>query len=672
MDKGISAFLFFHCNLAFSSIKEDERGKVISNCYDPLLDLAENGIAIGIEATAWTLEVINSLRPDWIERLKSLLAENKTEFIGSGYAQSIAPLLPWKVNLLNQELGQELYQELIGQKPKLALVNEQAFSSGIAEIYSRSSYEAIIMEWDNAALAHPEWPEKLRYYPHEIKSAGGSLGILWNQSEIFQQLQRYAHRELELEDYLSFCGKFITGKSGALCLYGNDAEIFNFRPGRFETEADLHKDEWARIAEALLALKERYNIFFLLPSQIRYKYPPLMQGLELTTPKWPVIVKKQPKYNLLRWAVTGRNDGVINARSRFLAEQILSEAETDKDRKKLVCELFASDYRTHITEERWQAYLDKLSHLEEAYAEKRANEIQSEGRFSLVSKQNRYLELEKGSTRLVLDTSKGLVIEQATFLEVSPFPLFGTLRHGYYNDISLAADFFTGHCVMEIPGEKRYTDLEKCSPWIRENPDSITVRTEINKFYCRMEKSVSILSGHNSLELNWRLFWEKLPKSSLRILHLTLNPESFDSESLYYASHNGGQNWEVFPLNEDLNHGQPVSFSISASCAVGMSEGRLRIGDREKYAEIVEERQNSGKLVALISYRKIKNSFLARVALSIREYDDTARFIKGIEPQNIKININAYKSEEFHNGNKYNRPRNDLDSSFACRLGRLP
>ncbi len=59
-------YAFFHLNLAFSSIEEEQRGDVIARCYWPLLELAEKHGPIGIEASGFTLEEIVTRDPDWI------------------------------------------------------------------------------------------------------------------------------------------------------------------------------------------------------------------------------------------------------------------------------------------------------------------------------------------------------------------------------------------------------------------------------------------------------------------------------------------------------------------------------------------------------------------------------------------------------------------------------
>ena len=99
-------YAVFHLNLAYSSIEEDQRPEVVRRCYWPLLRLArEFGLPLGIEATGYTLETIAAIDPSWVDELRRLTAEGPCEFIGSGYAQIIGPLVPAEVNAANLRLG---------------------------------------------------------------------------------------------------------------------------------------------------------------------------------------------------------------------------------------------------------------------------------------------------------------------------------------------------------------------------------------------------------------------------------------------------------------------------------------------------------------------------------------------------------------------------------------
>ena len=114
-------FAVFHLNLAFSSIEESERSVVIEHCYWPLLALAATHGPIGIEATGYTLEEIETRDPAWIRRLRDLIQAGKAELIGSGYAQLIGPLVPAKLVAANLKIGNDVYRHLLGVSPRGAL-----------------------------------------------------------------------------------------------------------------------------------------------------------------------------------------------------------------------------------------------------------------------------------------------------------------------------------------------------------------------------------------------------------------------------------------------------------------------------------------------------------------------------------------------------------------------
>ena len=166
--KNLNLFSFFHLNLMFSSIEESQRIEVINKCYWPILHLIrEYKIPIGIEATALTLELINNLDKSWITELKKLIQEELCEFIGSGYSQLIAPIVPYQINLNNQLIGKKIYKELLNIEPKIALINEQAFSSNLISLYKKAGYETIIMEWNNS-FSYKDWDPKIGMFNSKI------------------------------------------------------------------------------------------------------------------------------------------------------------------------------------------------------------------------------------------------------------------------------------------------------------------------------------------------------------------------------------------------------------------------------------------------------------------------------------------------------------------------
>lgn len=96
-------FTVFHLNISFSSVEESQRPDIVKRCYWPLLKLIEtSALRAGIEAPAYTLEVVDAIDPQWTASLRALIVSGKVEFIGSGYSQLIGPLVPAAVNEANQ------------------------------------------------------------------------------------------------------------------------------------------------------------------------------------------------------------------------------------------------------------------------------------------------------------------------------------------------------------------------------------------------------------------------------------------------------------------------------------------------------------------------------------------------------------------------------------------
>src|SRR5262244_3390108 len=100
-----------------------------------------------------------------------------------------------------------------------------------------------------------------------------------------------------------------------------------------------------------------------MPSALLQSSTQADEPLRLESAVCPVPVKKQRKYNLSRWAVTGRDDIGINAACERICRHLVAADAPDADWKEL-CYLWSSDFRTHITEKRWTAYCVRLRDTE--------------------------------------------------------------------------------------------------------------------------------------------------------------------------------------------------------------------------------------------------------------------------------------------------------------------
>ncbi len=620
----LRVFAFFHLNLAFSSVEEEKRGEVIERCYWPLLRLAERHAHLGIEVSGFTLEEIAKRDPVWVEKMRELVATNQVQLIGSGYSQMIGPLVPARVMRENLRIGNEVYRRLLRVQPTLALINEQAYSAGLVGNYLDAGYTAILMDWDNPAAHHPDWDPDLQYLPqYAVGADGRSIQLLWTNTAAFQQLQRFVQGDTSLETYLRFIRGRRSLSTRSLCLYASDAEIFDFRPGRFKTETKLpNASEWERLHEALTAVRSEIGINLIGPQHVLKLIDREGggQSLDLATAACPVPVKKQRKYNLARWAVTGRDNTAINAACERIYRSMMECDTTDEDWKEL-CYLWASDFRTHLTEKRWSQLRERLEAAEARFSRATAALVPTMRGDAVAT---RHINIHTPQVFARLNRRRGLAIERLRFGD-SARAVVGSLPHGHFEEISLQADWYTGHCVFEAAGEPKVTDLEWCEAheWTEPNGDRI-VRARIDTPKGTIDKTLCFRAAEPRVDFDLTFAWDEWGKGVLRLGHFTLLPEAF-GENLSVTTNNGGTAPETFHLKgQRVEYGAPVSFLVSSGQGLGMTEGWAEIGDDASRLRILIDRETA-PLLGLVTHVATSRGGFCRFTLSALELDDTRK-----------------------------------------------
>jgi hypothetical protein len=392
----------------------------------------------------------------------------------------------------------------------------------------------------------------------------------------------------------------------------------------------------------------------------------------------PVPVKKQRKYNLARWAVTGRDNTAINAACERIYEGMLSrehrpgkvgaaaEAEqttndasgftprahsaqniggraTQEEDWKELCYLWASDFRTHLTETRWTAFCARLKAAEARWA---APAPISPAALTAAPASERHLEIATPFVKARLDRRRGLAL-QSLHLRNHDAPALGGLPHGYFDDIALTADWYTGNSVFEAPGEHKVTDLEWCETRIETQADgAVLVEGRIETPKGPITKRLRFAADAPRVEFDLTFDWSDWGKGVLRLGHFTLLPDSFDVEGLRMATCNGGGR-EVFALDGNrIDHGAPVSFLVSSSHGFGMTEGWAEIGDHKTRLRIEIDR-TTAPLLGMLTHRPLlgrggNRSLFCQIQLSALELDDTrkpAAYAEG--PRRFRFAVSA-------------------------------
>lgn len=664
----------FHCNLAFSTIERSAFPSVIERCYWPLLRFAEEGFPIALEMTAWTLKEVNAIDPAFVTRLKELWDSRRLEFIGSGYSQAIFPLIPTEVNRWNLEAGNRHYRDILGRRPEVALVNEQTYAKGLVELYREAGYRSVIMDWNNSQK-YNNFPKELVYFPQMAKGLSTDIEVIWSHSIAFQKFQRLIHGGVSTEEYMDFLSThYSSDEERSFVLYTNDAEVFDYRPGGEEVK----KTEWARIRDLLARIRDDKRFVLSTPGRVSEFFRGNEKAghrLSLESTETPVVCKKQDKYNPARWAVAGRDSVHINTEcyrvykniSKLIETGALTTDETD-EYKELISDLWGSDFRSNTIDEKFQYFQNRLGWLkteterllkrtpvasggpafayETGLPSDRVHESPAK-RGALITRTENSVVISTGTVEAEFLPNKGFAVKRAVFPGVSAEPLIGTIPHGYYDDIRLGADFFTGHLIHVARDGKKTTDLKPASMEITENDSSVVLEAKTPVDVGFLTKRYEISKTEPSISLTLKLKVNGLHASSLRLGIFTFMPGSFDADSLWYESINGGAGPERFYLKgKTVSHDEPVSQSVTVSSCLGATDGRVRIGDRHKSLEISTDKSKLFS-VPLLKYMELEEEgkFFLRLQHSVGEVDDTAWWVwRGVNE--ITFNIKAIKGND--------------------------
>jgi hypothetical protein len=368
-------YTVFHGNLAFSSIPEEHYGRVIDRCFWPIVDLLSRypEIKLGFEFPSYTMDIIDREDPMLTRTLSDYWNEGRCEIIGSGYCQTIFPLIPASVNARNLTLGNAYYLAFFDRLPVTAYVNEQTYSSGILQLYLSNGYRNLIMDWENIASSHA-YPENMRYGAQwAVGQDGARMAVIWNSTIAFQKFQRYVQGEMNLEEYTGYLqSQYSETEDRAFLLYGSDWEIFDYRPGDPDIGYSRGTGE---------EMKRIISLFDYLVSDPRFELVtpdeavgllPARHEIRLESAEYPIPCKKQEKYNVTRWAACGRDNIRLNTQCFQLLRNInwmeslakftgdeQAEGKIEALYRDLVY-LWGSDFRTYTTDEKFLAFRNKM------------------------------------------------------------------------------------------------------------------------------------------------------------------------------------------------------------------------------------------------------------------------------------------------------------------------
>jgi hypothetical protein len=138
-----------------------------------------------------------------------------------------------------------------------------------------------------------------------------------------------------------------------------------------------------------------------------------------------------------------------------------------------------------------------------------------------------------------------------------------------------------------------------------------------------IRKRFKIYRKRPQIDIEYAFDWRSIPAGSFKTGFLTLIPESYDGQSLFYATHNGGSGFEIFRMDgQTIAHNAPASSVVTASSGLGATEGIMIIGDASKALALCFEPSVCAAM-PMVAFRESAPSFFARIMFSCGELDES-------------------------------------------------
>jgi hypothetical protein len=229
--------------------------------------------------------------------------------------------------------------------------------------------------------------------------------------------------------------------------------------------------------------------------------------------------------------------------------------------------------------------------------------------------------IETDTVRLHLLPECGGAIESLGFPQVFTHALVG---------LPSATGALSGDLFLEDQSGQTIDDHQ---PTILQYPDSsqnyevlVPVRCAIETELGTIWKTYRVYLHQARVDLAYRFRWRDVVPTYFRLGRMVLNPGAFQRDSLYYATTNGGEEFERFDLpGRRVQQDEPAGDGVTGRGCLGATEGWVVLGDTTKGVGFVT-RPAGLYSVPMVRYEETDGSPNFRLALthSLGEPDETS------------------------------------------------
>lgn len=199
--------------------------EVYGKAYLPMLEALElhPGVRLSLHYTGPLLEWLRDERPEFIERLRALVARDQVEILGGGYYEPVLASLPERDRIGQlRRMGDEL-EAMFGQRPGGAWLAERVWEPDLPTSLAAGGYNWTVL--DDAHFRAAAIPEEDLWGPYTTEDQGRLLTVFGTEQGL-----RYRIPFRDVEDVIGYLRDHATEDGDRVGMMGDDGEKFGAWP----------------------------------------------------------------------------------------------------------------------------------------------------------------------------------------------------------------------------------------------------------------------------------------------------------------------------------------------------------------------------------------------------------------------------------------------------------
>ena len=199
------------------------------HAYLPMVEALERhpGVRVALHYTGPLLEWLATEHPNFLDRLRALVARGQVEILGGGYFEPVLASLPERDRLSQLVRMANEIERLFGARPRTAWLAERVWEPDLPTSLAGAGYQSTIV--DDAHFRAAAIPEDAMWGPYTTEDQGKLLTVFGTEQGL-----RYRIPFRQVDEVIAYLWDHATDDGRRLGTMGDDGEKFGAWPSTWK------------------------------------------------------------------------------------------------------------------------------------------------------------------------------------------------------------------------------------------------------------------------------------------------------------------------------------------------------------------------------------------------------------------------------------------------------